>query len=88
MSSVSYPTPSQGRPSNSLHFVVGEMNGKLDQLIANLLPQLQSIQSEASSLEARVVVLEELKWRAAGAGAVVVFLITAWEIIRYVFLPN
>lgn len=77
-------TPALGRPSNSLHFVVGEINGKMDQLLASILPQLQSIKQDHSSLEARVVVLEAGRWQLIGAGSVVVFIITAWEVIRYV----
>lgn len=74
----------RGRPSSSLHFVVGEMNGKLDQLMASLLPQLQSLREADASLEARVIALERGKWLVVGGGSIVVFLIGAWEIVRYV----
>lgn len=80
-----YPQPTSGRPSNSLHFVVGEMNGKLDQLIASLLPTIQAIQADHSSLEQRVVVLEAGKWQLIGGGSILVILISAWEIIARVY---
>ena len=70
--------PSRGRPSTSLHFAVGEINGKLDQLLSTLLPQI-------TDLDGRVAVVESKVAWATGAGAVIIFLITAWEVIRVVF---
>jgi hypothetical protein len=70
-------TPSRGRPSSSLHFVVGEMNGKLDQLLTTILPQL-------TDMDKRVTSLEEWRWTSMGAIAIIVFVIGSIEVIRYV----
>ena len=76
----------RGRPSSSLHFVVGEMNGKLDQLMASLLPQLQSLREADASLDGRVKSLERGQWVVVGGGSIIVFLVGAWEVIRVVFI--
>lgn len=68
-----------GRPSNSLHFKVGEMSGKLDQIILTLLPQLTDHDARITSLETKINWI----W---GGGGVIVFLITSWEVIR-VLIP-
>jgi hypothetical protein len=75
---------SLGRPSNSLHFAVGEVNGKLDQLIAAILPQLQALRDEDRLLGNRVTTLEARSYKIIGGGSVVVFLIGSWELVRYV----
>lgn len=78
-STPSYPTrgeASAGRPSASLHFAVGEMSGKLDQLLLTLLPQLQALDTRVSSLET-------WQGRMLGGGAVIVFIITALEAVPY-----
>lgn len=75
---------SPGRPSSSLHFAVGEINGKLDQLIASLLPQLQSLRDADSSLDVRVTALERGQWLVTGGGVLIVFIVSAWEVIRVV----
>lgn len=75
-----------GRPSSSLHFVVGEMNGKLDQLMASLLPQLQALREADKSQDERIGRLEVWQARIIGGGGVVVFLISAWEVIRVFIL--
>lgn len=75
---------SPGRPSASLHFAVGEINGKLDQLIASLLPQLQSLRDTDQSLDVRVTALERGQWLVTGGGVLIVFIVSAWEIIRVV----
>lgn len=83
-STGSYPTrengakASPGRPSTSLHFAVGEMSGKLDQLLLTLLPQLNDI-------NARLSVVETWQGRMLGGGAVVIFIITALEAVPYVW---
>lgn len=74
----------RGRPSSSLHFVVGEMNGKLDQLMASLLPQLQSLREADASLDGRVKSLERGQWLVVGGGSIIVFLIGAWEVVRVI----
>lgn len=76
--------PQRGRPSTSLHYAVGEINGKLDQLIASLIPQLNTIVANHDALEVRVGAVERRIAWAWGAGAVVVFAITAWETIRVI----
>ncbi len=81
-------TSSRGRPSNSLHFVVGEMNGKLDQLLASILPQLQALREADSSLETRLVVVERNQWMQLGGAGILIFLVTGWEVIRYILLPS
>lgn len=80
-------SPSLGRPSNSLHYAVGEISGKLDQVIASLLPQLVELKAGHEALEVRVSQNEKVLARFMGGGAVVIFLITAFEVIRYVILP-
>jgi hypothetical protein len=73
-----------GRPSASLHYAVGEINGKLDQLMVAILPQLQALTQADDAMGMRLDVLEnKLSWL-YGAGAVVVFLIGAWEVVRVV----
>jgi hypothetical protein len=78
---ASYPTrenASAGRPSNSLHFAVGEISGKLDQLLVTLLPQLTDHETRISTVEVRQA-------RMLGGGAVIVFIITALEAVPYVW---
>lgn len=87
MTTPSYPTrenASPGRPSASLHFAVGEMSGKLDQLLASLLPQLDALKASDAQLDARVGSLEVWQARMLGGGAVIVFIITALEAVPYV----
>lgn len=81
MTTPSYPTRGNapaGRPSNSLHYAVGEISGKLDQLMALLLPQL-------SDHETRIASIEVTQARMIGGGAVIVFVITALEAVPYVW---
>jgi len=80
----SYPTRESGRPSVSLHYVVGEMNGKLDQLMAAIMPQLVSLREADHSHDQRLQALEVWQARIIGGGAVVLFLVTSWETVRYV----
>lgn len=54
-----------GRPSNSLHFIVGEMSGKLDQVLLML--------ARVDKLEDRVGSLERLKWKVVGGVSLIVF---------------
>lgn len=79
--------PQPGRPSTSLHFAVGEINGKMDQLLSTILPQLADIRKDHDSLDGRVGVVETKVAWATGAGAVIIFLITSWEVIRVIFNP-
>lgn len=83
----SYPTretPERGRPSNSLHFVVGEMSGKLDHLVTALMPQIEALKVADQGLDSRVSSLEMSRGRMLGGSSVVVFLVTSWEVVRYV----
>lgn len=57
---------SPGRPSSSLHFVVGEMSGKIDQIMASILPQLQELKANDLAIEARLTVLERFQWIVLG----------------------
>ena len=50
-----------GRPSNSLHYAVGEISGKLDQVIAHLLPRFHSIEEVQASHHERLVGLETFR---------------------------
>lgn len=85
---ASYPTRGGGRPSSTLHYVVGEMNGKLDQLMATLIPQLSALRDTDSDHNRRIQKLEVWQARILGGGAVVLFLITSSEVIRYVILKH
>jgi hypothetical protein len=84
MSDNSVATYPAGRPSSSLHFVVGEMSGKLDQIMASLLPQLQALREADTDHDNRIGALEVWQARLIGGGTLLVFLITSWEIVRYV----
>lgn len=53
-------TPQAGRPSSSLHFVVGEMSGKLDQLMGTLTLQLASLRETDLLLSGRIDRLDEV----------------------------
>lgn len=75
-----------GRPSNTLHYAVGEISGKLDQVIAHLIPRLSDLETSHAALEVRVGANEKVLARFMGGGAVIVFLISAYEVIRYVIL--
>lgn len=87
-STGSYPTRGSGRPSASLHYVVGEMNGKLDQLMAAILPQLASLRETDHDHSQRIQKLEIWQGRMLGGGAVVLFFITSWETLKYVLLKH
>lgn len=67
-------SPQAGRPSNSLHFIVGEMNGKLDVLLG--------LRGDIDALDTRVSALEVWRGRALGVGSVIVILLGAAEVIR------
>lgn len=73
---------SPGRPSSSLHFAVGEINGKLDQLIASLLPQFNALTQADQALDVRVTALERGQWVVIGGGVLLTFIVSAWEIVR------
>lgn len=84
---MSQDLASPGRPSSSLHFVVGEMNGKLDQLLVTILPQLQQLRRTDEGLDSRLYAVELKMSRFVGGGMVIIFLIGAWEFFRYVIQP-
>jgi hypothetical protein len=75
---------SAGRPSNSLHFIVGEMSGKLDQVLMALLDDRQQTRQGFEDVGRRLAILEKARWRIVGGGSVVLFLIGSVEAIRYV----
>lgn len=77
-------TQTRGRPSNSLHFSIGEISGKLDQLLINVLPRLTNLEEADQMLEGRIAGIEKWQARLIGGGAVVVFLFTGFEVFRYV----
>ena len=68
-----------GRPSNSLHYVVGEMSGKLDHLL--------TLVTRVESIDGRVTALEAWKAKMLGGSAVIFTLVGAWELVRYVSHP-
>lgn len=70
---------SPGRPSNSLHFIVGEMSGKLDQVLATLLIDRE----EVKDMQGRLTKVERWQMRMIGGGSVIVFLITAVEGLQH-----
>jgi len=76
--------PTIGRPPNSLHYAIGEMSGKLDQLVANLNPRLVRLEDCQVELDGKIDALHAWKSKATGATAVIVFIITSLEVIRYV----
>lgn len=84
MTSVAVTSAAPGRPSSSLHYAVGEISGKLDQVIANLLPRLNEIEANHSTLTLRVDGLEKWQARIGGGIAVIVIILGAVEVIRYV----
>lgn len=69
--------PQVGRPSSSLHFMVGEISGKLDAIIADVVPGQRALEARLGGVERRV-------WYVTGASGVVMFVLSSWEIIRYV----
>jgi hypothetical protein len=81
-------SPTPGRPSSSLHFVVGEMNGKLDQLLTSILPQLNALRLVDEALDSRIYAVELRMSQFMGGGMVIIFLIGAWEFFRYVIQPT
>jgi hypothetical protein len=76
-----------GRPSSSLHFAVGEISGKLDQLLVTFLPEITQLKQADDALDNRVSIVELKLSRFAGGGMVILFFIGAWEFIRYVIIP-
>lgn len=69
-----------GRPTNSLVFLVGKLDGKMDQVLA-ALPDLNRRLGVA---EDDIVDMKVFQGRVAGALAIIFFITTAWEVIRYV----
>lgn len=81
MSSEALATaPSPGRPSSGLHYIVGKIDGKMDQLLVMWTEQRE----EFTGIKARVAKLESWQSRIMGGGAALTLLVTATEIIRYV----
>ncbi len=73
-------TTQVGRPTNSLVFLVGEMNGKLD----NLIFAMPALNRRVDDVENEVSKIKVLLARGMGGGGVILFLITSWELLRYV----
>lgn len=80
-------TIDEAAPTHSVFYVIGEVNGKLDQLITTLLPQLSTLAASDEAILVRVSALENKHSWLVGVGAAVAFIITAWEVIRVVFIP-
>ena len=78
-------TLGRGRQPNSLYFAVGEINGKLDQLIASLLPRFADLEQVDLDHETRLKSLEVWQARILGGGGVVLFIITSFEVFRVIF---
>ena len=74
-----------GRPSSSLHYAVGELSGKLDGILSALEPRIKALESADTALDHRVTDLEVWRGRALGGGGVILFLVTSWELVRYVY---
>ena len=74
----------RGRQPNGLYFTVGEINGKLDQMIASILPQFTLLRETDEGFEVRIGELEKWQARILGGGSVILFIITSFEVIRYV----
>lgn len=66
----------RGRPPSSLTLLVGQIDGKLDQLLANLVPQVNDQEDRIRDLEV---------WRGwtKGGGAALFSLIAVMEALRY-----
>ncbi len=62
MTALPTSPPAAGRPSSSLHFAVGEMSGKLDQIMATILPQIADLKAMDAALDNRLSTLERDKW--------------------------
>lgn len=73
-------SPQLGRPSNTLHFLVGEMSGKLDQVLSTLLTD----RARVDSLEGRVTTVERWQWKVIGGGSIIVLLLGTAEVWQYV----
>lgn len=82
------PTSPPGRPSSSLHFAVGELSGKLDQILGTILPQLAALQSADASLDLRLKSVEVWQARMMGGVVVITGLIGAWELIKFIIVPG
>lgn len=74
----------QGRPSSSLHYAVGELSGKLDGILLRLEPRIGSLEAAGEALDHRVTDLEVWRGRAVGGGGVILFLFTTYEVWRNV----
>jgi hypothetical protein len=59
------------------------MSGKLDQIMASVLPQLQDLKAADVALDQRVTSLERIYWGFLGVVSVGGVLFTAWQA-----LPN
>lgn len=73
-----------GRPSNSLHFIVGEMSGKLDQVLMAILDDRKQTNKRFQDVDTRLEVLERWRYRIVGGGSVIIFLLGSVEAVRYV----
>jgi len=58
------------------------MNGKLDQLMATLLPQIADLKAADKALDQRLGVVESFRWQVMGVGGfltILVTVITLWN---------
>lgn len=70
-----------GRPPSSLVFAVGRLDGKVDQI----LQALPAFNRRLDDIEGDVVELKLWQARLIGGAIVITFIISAWEIITYVY---
>jgi hypothetical protein len=69
-----------GRPSASLHYVVGKIDGKLDQMLLMAQGQGEVI----GKLGGRVAKLESWQSKLIGSGSAFAFLVTATEVFHVI----
>lgn len=73
-----------GRPSNSLHFIVGEMSGKLDQVLTALLDDRERVRKGFAEHDRRLTVLEGWRWKLVGGGSLIVLVLGSTEAWRFI----
>jgi hypothetical protein len=79
------PTSPAGRPSASLHYAVGELSGKVDQILLTIIPQINDLKAADQSLSNRVTSLERLQWGFYGVVSIGGVLWAIFEKLPHVF---
>lgn len=69
-------SPQSGRPSSSLHFMVGQISGKLDAILLDVTPRIQALEGRVGGVERKV-------WYVTGASGVILVLLSSLEVLRY-----